>query len=147
MGALQHPGSLKEKPGVSDSLLCESGVYAALTTRAEDWRWSSLWRWPQPVEPDPALLSPWPILRSPPWVARVNEALADGEFTALRRSARRGSPFGDTGWIESTAERPGLATTLNPRGRPQVRLKPNQKTTSPAPFDFARSHHAGYENS
>lgn len=109
------------------------GVYAALTTRVEDWRWGSLWRWQQPVEPDPALLSPRPIPRSPHRVARVNEALTDGELTALRRSAQRGSPFGDPAWIKSTAQRLGRVSNLNPRGRPQVRLKPNQKTTNPDP--------------
>jgi len=100
-----------------------NALRAELTTRAEDWRWGSLWRWQQSVEPVPALLSPWPIRRSPNWVARVNEALTDRELTALRRSAHRGSPFGDSAWIEFTAQRLGLAPTINPRGRPQVRFK------------------------
>jgi putative transposase len=56
-------------------------------------------------------------------VARVNEPLTDRELAALRRSAQRGSPFGDSAWIESTAQRLGLAPTINPRGRPQVRFK------------------------
>ena len=98
-----------------------NALRAELTTRAEDWRWGSLWRWQQSVEPVPALLSPWPIPRAPQWVSRVNDALTDRELTALRRSAQRGSPFGDSAWIESTAQRLGLAPTLNPRGRPQVR--------------------------
>ncbi len=100
-----------------------------LTARAEDWRWGSLWRWQQSVELAPALLSPWPIPRSPNWLARVNEALADRELTALRRSAQRGRPFGDSAWIETTAQRLGLAPTINPRGRPQVRFndKPDNK--------------------
>ena len=99
-----------------------NALRAELTARAEDWRWGSLWRWQQTIEPVPALLSPWPIPRSPNWVARVNDALTDRELTALRRSAQRGSPFGDTAWIESTAQRLGLAPTINPRGRPQVRF-------------------------
>ena len=99
-----------------------NALRAELTTRAEDWRWGSLWRWQQSVEPVPALLSPWPIPRSPHWLARVNEPLTDRELIALRRSAQRGSPFGDSAWIESTAQRLGLAPTINPRGRPQVRF-------------------------
>ena len=95
---------------------------AELAARAEDWRWGSLWRWQQSVEPVPALLSPWPLPRSPQWLARVNEPLTDRELIALRRSAQRGSPFGDSAWIESTAQRLGLAPTINPRGRPQVRF-------------------------
>ena len=110
-----------------------NALRAELTTRAEDWRWGSLWRWQQSVEPVPALLSPWPISRSPNWVARVNEALTDRELTALRRSAQRGSPFGDSAWIESTAQRLGLAPTINPRGRPQVRFidKPDNNDSLP----------------
>ena len=38
-----------------------NALRAELTARAEDWRWGSLWRWQQSVEPVPALLSPWPI--------------------------------------------------------------------------------------
>ena len=99
-----------------------NALRAKLTPHAEDWRWGSLWRWRQTVEPAPALLSPWPIPRSPNWVARVNEPLTDRELADLRRSAQRGSPFGDSTWIESTAQRLGLTPTINPRGRPQVRF-------------------------
>jgi putative transposase len=99
-----------------------NALRAKLTTRAEDWHWGSLWRWQQSVEPVPALLSPWPIPRSPNWLARVNEPLTDQELMALRRSAQRGSPFGDFAWIETTVQRLGLAPTVNPRGRPQVRF-------------------------
>jgi putative transposase len=102
-----------------------NALRAELTTRAEDWRWGSLWRWKQSVEPIPALLSPWPIPRSPNWVARVNAALPDRELSALRRSAQRGSPFGDTAWIEASAQRLGLTPTINPRGRPRVRFSDN----------------------
>ena len=64
--------------------------------------------------------SSWPIPRSPHWLARVNEPLTDRELAALRRSAQRGNPFGDSDWIETTAQRLGLAPTMNPRGRRQV---------------------------
>ena len=48
-----------------------NAVRARLVKQAEDWRWGSLWRWMQPTDPDPVLLSPWPIPRSPNWVDRV----------------------------------------------------------------------------
>ena len=94
---------------------------ANLVTRAEDWRWGSLWRWLQPTEPEPRLLSPWPISRLPNWVQRVNQPMTDQELTALRRCAQRGAPLGDEPWITTTVERLGLQTTLRPRGRPQIR--------------------------
>jgi len=99
-----------------------NAVRAKLVKRAEDWRWGSLWRWlqkPKP-EPEPALLSAWPIPRLPGWVERVNAPLTAGELTAIRTCAKRGSPFGEASWVESSAKRLGLESTLRPRGRPQV---------------------------
>ena len=97
---------------------------AELVSRAEDWRWSSLWRWLQNPEPEPKLLSPWPIPRLPNWVDRVNEPLTDGELKAIRNCAQRGAPLGDEGWIESIARRLDLESTMRPRGRPRVRPLP-----------------------
>lgn len=100
--------------------VARNALQAERTARAEDWRWDSLRRWQQPVEPVPTLRSSWPIPRAPHWLARVNEPLTDRELTALPRSAQRGNPFGDSDWIETTAQRLGLAPTMNPRGRRQV---------------------------
>lgn len=97
-----------------------NALRAGLVKRAEDWRWGSLWRWLQGVDPEPALLSPWPIARSPRWVARVNRALTESELAAVRRCAQRGTPFGDASWRDAAAERLGLTSTLRPRGRPRV---------------------------
>ena len=93
---------------------------AELVARAENCRWGSLWRWLQPAEPAPAVLSAWPIPRRPNWVEKVNEPLTERELAAVRRSAQRGRPLGKPAWVESTAQRLGLASTLRPRGRPQV---------------------------
>jgi putative transposase len=99
-----------------------NALRAEFVSRAEDWRWSSLWRWVQPSEPSPAVLSPWPIPRLPKWLQKVNEPLTDKELQAVRKSVQRGSPFGDESWLESTVNRLGLQSTLRPRGRPQVRF-------------------------
>jgi putative transposase len=96
---------------------------AGLVRRAEEWRWGSLWRWLQKAEPDPSLLAAWPVPRLPNWVEKVNEALSAQELAALRRSAQRGSPYGESRWMEATARRLGLGCTLRPRGRPQVRKR------------------------
>ncbi|MFQ5492294.1 MAG: transposase [Phycisphaerae bacterium] len=103
-----------------------NALRAGLVTRAEDWRWGSLWRWVQKVEPAPKLLSPWPSARRPNWVGQVNEPLSEQEMDAVRQCLRRGSPLGDAGWVKTTARRLGLESTLRPRGRPRVR--PDRKT-------------------
>jgi len=103
-----------------------NALRAGIVQRAEDWRWGSLWRWLQEPEPEPRLLSSWPIARLPGWVDRVNEALTDDELESVRRSARRGSPFGHASWVESSAKRLGLDSTLRPQGRLQVRSTDKQ---------------------
>ena len=96
-----------------------NALRANLVDEAEDWRFGSLWRWIQPKEPQPKLLSAWPMPRLPGWVARVNEAMGDEELEAMRRSVQRGRPWGDEGWVETIARRLNLESTMRPRGRPK----------------------------
>lgn len=94
-------------------------VRAALVRRAEDWRWSSLWR-REHGDPVPALLDPWPLRRADDWLDVVNRAEPEPELAALRLAANRGRPFGDDRWIERTAAILGLGSTLRQRGRPRA---------------------------
>ena len=96
-----------------------NALRAGLVSRAESWRFGSLARWLTKPEPKPKLLSPWPVPRFPRWASRVNEPLNQKELDAVRWSIKRGSPFGQENWIESTARRLGLESTLRPRGRPR----------------------------
>ena len=99
-----------------------NALRAGLAPRAEAWRWGSLWHWLRRTDSEASLLSAWPTPRSPNWAERVNQPLTAAELNAVRRSAQRGSPFGESTWIEETARRLGLTSTLRPRGRPQVRF-------------------------
>ena len=93
---------------------------ASLVVRAEDWKHGSLYRWHNRLS-EPSLLSPWPIARPPGWLKRVNVALSGKELEAIRQCVQRGRPFGEECWIEETADRLNLWSTLRPRGRPRVR--------------------------
>ncbi|TWU28819.1 transposase [Novipirellula artificiosorum] len=97
-------------------------VRAKLVSRSQLWKHGSLYRWNQPSEPVPRILSPWPIARLPNWIARVNEALSEKELRALRVCVDRGRPYGSTEWIEETAEKSGLWFTLRPLGRPRKKV-------------------------
>ena len=99
-----------------------NAVRAGLVDKAEDWRWGSLHRWLSKPEPDPPLLSSWPIGRLPGWVDRVNSPLLEADLSAVRISAQRGKPLGDGGWGESKARRLNLESTMRPRGRKRVRF-------------------------
>jgi len=92
---------------------------ARLVERADPWQCGSLWRWMQKSEPEPKLLAPWPIARTPNWIQRVHQPLTEGELAAVRTCVQRGRPFGDDSWVREVAQRRGLEYTLRRRGRPR----------------------------
>lgn len=98
-----------------------NALRANLVKRAEDWRWSSLWRSTHGDTTAKALLSEWPVDRPRNWVQRVNLPETEAELQSLRRSVNRGSPFGGVQWVGRVVNRLGLAATLRPRGRPRKR--------------------------
>jgi len=92
---------------------------ANFVERAEDWTWSSAHarllppaerRWLS-IPSNPALPKSWRT-----W---VNSPETEAEILALRNCVRRGLPFGDERWVQSSAVRLGLETTIRPRGRPK----------------------------
>ncbi len=103
-----------------------NAVRSLLVDRAEARRWGSLFRWLSQPEPDPKLLSAWPLPRLPNCVKRVNDPHGEKEVDAVRWGIKRGSPFGNETWVESTARRLDLESTLRPRGRPRIRQLPNK---------------------
>ncbi len=93
-------------------------VRADFVELAEDWQWSSAYarfrraderRW-LAIPADPRLPRNW---RS--WVNKVE---TEAELDSLRRSVKRGLPFGDANCTRSRAVRLGLEITTRPRGRP-----------------------------
>jgi len=92
---------------------------AKLVVRAEQWQWSSLWRW---ARNDPRLvefLAEWPVERPRHWLQWVNETERETELDDLRCSVQRGRPFGSEDWVVRMARRLGLESALHPRGRPK----------------------------
>ena len=107
-----------------------NALRAKLAARAEDWQWGSLWRWLQQPEPEPRLLSPWPMHRLSNWVNRVNEPLSENELSAVQNCLKRGSPLGDSKWVNATAKRFHLESTIRPRGRPRIQCLPEDSKES-----------------
>ncbi|WP_146409816.1 transposase [Allorhodopirellula heiligendammensis] len=99
---------------------------AKLVDSAKDWQHGSLHRWNQPKEPDPAILSRWPIPRLRGWNKRVDTALTAGELKSLRTCVDRSRPYGSEEWVEEIAERQGLWHPLRPAGRPRKRPRPQK---------------------
>ena len=97
-----------------------NAVRAKLVKRAEQWQWSSLWRWAQGDPKLLAFLSDWPVKRPRQWVGWANRPETASELEDLRCSAQRGRPFGSQGWVVRIAKRLSLESTLRPRGRPKA---------------------------
>ena len=94
-----------------------NALRANLVDRAEDWQWGSLaWRYDR----YPVSFLTLPSVPLPDdWLDRVNALESAVELGALRRSVNRGTPFGDTVWVEKTAECLGLESSLRSHGRPR----------------------------
>jgi len=96
-----------------------NALRASLVLRAEEWRWSSLWRRLHGTEDDRLLLSPWPVDVPLNWLERVNQTEDEVELESLRRSVQRGRPFGKPEWQKEIAKRSGLESAYRPTGRSQ----------------------------
>lgn len=107
-----------------------NALRANLVKRAEDWRWSSLWRRSRKDLAQRAILTDWPVAEPADWVRRVNQAQTEAELTALRGAVMRGRPFGSELWARRTAKRLGLEYTLRPRGRPRKNGRPPEPGSS-----------------
>jgi putative transposase len=94
-----------------------NALRAKLVDRAEEWRWSSLWHRVQ--ESNAISLAAWPVAAGKEWVPHVNRVETEAELKAVRRSVVRGMPFGEAAWVQRTARRLCLDSTLRSRGRPK----------------------------
>ena len=93
---------------------------ANLVLRADEWRWSSLWRRCHGTAEERSLLATWPIDVPPDWLERVNrDDEVQEELESLRRSVQRGRPFGPPEWQKEIAKRLGLESAYRPTGRPR----------------------------
>jgi putative transposase len=93
---------------------------ANLVSRAEDWRWGSLWaRTGEPPAPTRAILAEWPVQRPRDWAEWVNRPQDEKELAALRLSRDRGRPYGTDRWAAATAAKLGIQSALRPTGRPR----------------------------
>lgn len=101
----------------------QNPLRARLVTRAEDWRWSSLWEYCNGWSTGQACVTHFPIDRPARWVEWVNQLPTDQELEAVRNCATRGAPYGSASWVETTAKRLGIESTLRPRGRPKKSSK------------------------
>ena len=89
----------------------QNPVRAGLSSRAREWRWSSLQR--------PQLIDPCPVDDE----ERLAEPMNEDQLTTIRECLNRQRPFGKKDWQAEVGAMFGLASTLRPRGRPRMEKK------------------------
>jgi len=94
-------------------------VRAGLVRRAAARRWSSAWRMSHGDDDAQDLLADWPVARPADWPELVDRPETEAELQSLRRSVRRGEPYGSESWTNRIIQRLGLEWTIRPRGRPR----------------------------
>lgn len=92
-------------------------VRANLVKSAVDWEWSSLGA----MRKDPAssLVSRGPVEKPGRWLELVDQPQSQEELKALRQSGHKSAPFGSNSWVQQTAARLGLKSSLRGPGRPK----------------------------
>jgi putative transposase len=93
---------------------------ARLVERADRWRWSGLWHRQHPGEKlGQSMWGDWPVDRPQRWLQWVNRAQTAAEVEAIRASVTRSRPYGSGPWVQRTAVRLGLESSLRRPGRPR----------------------------
>ncbi len=96
-----------------------NALRAKLVQRAEDWKWSSLWRREHVNNKQKEILSPWPIEIPYNYLKQANDSLVGKELEYIRTSISKSRPYGDDNWMNKTVKKFGLEITLRQRGRPR----------------------------
>lgn len=121
-----YQGRFKSFPVQEDEYFIQVAKYiernalrASLVKKAEDWRWSSIWRRVNGKKEDKDLLSEWPIPPERNYLTHLNQIQDKAIEEAIVHSIEKGSPYGETSWMIKIAQKLGLGSTLKPRGRPK----------------------------
>jgi len=92
---------------------------AGLVQKAENWKWSSVWRREHGTNQQKKILSEWPIEIPENYIKYLNEAQTDEEVNLIRKSVNKNIPFGSDGWVEKMVDKFKLSQTLRGVGRPK----------------------------
>ncbi len=132
-----YQGRFKSFPVASDEHLLtviryveRNPLRAEMVTRAEAWRWGSLFVRTHGDPRQRKLLSEPPTPLGADWVDAVNRPQAEAELTAIRRGVTRGQPFGSQRWQDKVTKQLGLEHTFRSRGRPKLNQSQKAKLDS-----------------
>lgn len=94
---------------------------ANLVKKAENWKWSSVWRRENGTAKQKSILSTWPVTKPEDYLNWLNQAQTEDEEKTIERSITKGNPYGSERWTDSVVERFGLEQTFRKVGRPKTK--------------------------
>ena len=97
----------------------QNPLRAKLVKKAEDWRWSSLWRRDKGNQKEKQLLSKLPIELPEDYLDFVNTISNEELLKTIYTSVKKGKPFGSEDWMSKIVKKFGLESTLREVGRPK----------------------------
>jgi len=92
---------------------------ANLVQKAENWRWSSVWRREKGTIKQKKILSSWPVSKPKNYLNWLNTAQTKKEEESIERSITKNVPFGSNEWMNKVIKKFKLEQTLRGVGRPR----------------------------
>ena len=99
----------------------QNALKAHLVEKAENWKWSSLWRRECVNFEQKKLLSVWPVSVPDDYLSILNQIQMLPEEGDIEKAIIKSKPFGDDFWVAKTVKQFGLEQTLRNVGRPNIR--------------------------
>jgi putative transposase len=97
----------------------QNPLRAKLVKRAEDWKYSSLYRRMKGTPKQKKLLAKLPIDLPHQYLKEVNTIYNEEVLTTIRHSVQKGTPLGGEDWAEQFVRLHKMESTVRERGRPR----------------------------
>ena len=97
----------------------QNPIRAKLVRKAEEWKWSSLWRREKGTAKEKKLLAKLPVDLPKNYLSQVNTTLEQDTLESLRKSVNKGTPFGSDTWIDKLVTKFNVGNLLRNPGRPK----------------------------
>ncbi|MDP4291659.1 MAG: transposase [Bacteroidota bacterium] len=99
----------------------QNALKAHLVDKAQDWRWSSVWRREYGNATQKKLLSAWPVDIPEDYLTILNQLEVQPVEEEIEHAITKSKPFGDEDWVTKSVRKFGLEQTLRNAGRPFIR--------------------------
>jgi putative transposase len=99
----------------------QNALKAQLVEKAENWRWSSVWRREYGNNEQKKLLSNWPVDIPGDYLLSLNQIQLKSEEEGIEQTIIKSNPYGDDFWVAKSVKQFGLEQTLRNVGRPKIK--------------------------